>query len=134
MLRFHDLIANAAPAFADGEITFIKWLGILNLLLWPFYLGKEIFFGGHSKPDPRVDTLSSAVAAMAASVTTTAAKMEHIEKRQNELIQQQREDTRLLFKELKLSNDSVREELKEYNESVQSVLREHEHALAKQSR
>jgi hypothetical protein len=116
----HSFFSNAAPAFADGEITFIKWLGILNLLLWPFYLGKEIFFG--HKHDPRIDNLSNAVAAMAASVTATSTEMKGIEKRQNELIQQQKEDTRLLFKELK-----------EYNESVQSVLREHEQALASNS-
>jgi uncharacterized protein YoxC len=126
------LFADAYDAFSNGEITFLKFLTIAVMFLWIIYLSKEIFFP--HKSDPRVDTLSAAVAAMTGSVTSTSAKMEHIEKRQNELIQQQREDTRLLFKELKQANDSIRDELKEYSESVQSVLREHEHALAKQSR
>ena len=101
-----------------GEITFLKFLGILLMFLWVAYLLKELFFS--HRRDPMMDLLSTAVSSMTTAIASNSARMEMLEKRQNELITQQRQDTGLIF-----------QRITEWNESIQKVLRDHEHDIAK---
>ena len=73
----------------------LKFLGILLMFLWVAYLLKELFFS--HRRDPMMDSLSTAVSSMTTAIASNSARMEMLEKRQNELITQQRQDTGLIF-------------------------------------
>lgn len=106
------------PSLSDNEITFIKFLGILLMLLWVAYLLKELSSGHRS--DPHVDGLNAAVTAMTATVTQSATRMELLERRLGELISQQREDVRAVFDRIQAMQDGIN-----------AVLRDHEHDIAR---
>lgn len=101
------------PEIGPAELLFFKFLALIMMVLWPVYLVKEIFFS--HKTDTRVDVLVTSVGALTTAIATTSAKMEGMERRQGELIQQQRVDA----KELAEGVGALRE-------GVDTILREHE--------
>lgn len=112
------ILANANAALTENEITFVKFLGILLMLLWVAYLLKELL-SGHRR-DPHVDSLNAAVTAMTTTVTQNSTRMELLERRLNELIGLQREDVRAVFDRIQAMQDGIN-----------AVLREHEHDIAR---
>jgi hypothetical protein len=105
-----------ADLVSPGEITFLKFLGILLMFLWVAYLIKELFFA--HRRDPLLDSLTASVSALNAAVSVTSTRVEAQEKRTAELIQTQREDVSKLFTRIE-----------DYKASVDAVLREHEHDI-----
>lgn len=115
------------PFFAEtdlitpGEVSWLKFLGILLMVLWTVYLIKEIFFS--HRRDPLVDALATSVGSLTTGMAAQGARMEAQERRLTELVLTQRDDVKNIFTEIKA-----------YKASIDAVLLDHEHEIGAAAR
>ena len=102
---------------SDSELTFVKFIGYLLLILWPAYLTKEIFF---HRPDPTISTLTTAVTEQARNMASIQARMESTDKAVTELKNMQIRDTDAIFAKI----DTL-------GSAFQAAIREHDRELGK---
>ena len=107
----------ADAVLSDSELTFVKFIGYLLLILWPAYLTKEIFF---HKPDPAISALTAAVTEQAKSTAMIQARMESTDRAVTELKAMQIRDTDAIFRKID-----------ELGSNFQSAIREHDRELGK---